>query len=290
MASWRSNRRRRTWGGRIRNAGSGLGRFLRWAVVPVLGILTGFGAVVGGHEAWTRVRESPRFLLREVRIAGEGELSREEVLAACGIVPGKTRVLGLDVQEVARRCLGDLRIRWARVETRLPDAVTVTLQRETPVLAVATSWGIQWMNRQGEMFAPWDALEGPGEVPLLVPVSGSAPSWSREELSQAVTLAGLYRRIDETGDLWKVEWDPALGARAMVGHRGFRAYLGFGPYGRKMERLGKALSVARSIGLPVGEIRVDGVVRPNRVVIRPSFAGAMVWNDVPDPSGSRGMP
>lgn len=290
MASWRRNRRRTTWRARIRGLGTGLGRFLRRSVVPALAVLTGFGAVVGGHEAWVRIRESPRFLLREVRIVGEGDLSREEVLAVCGITPGTTRVLGLDTREVARTCLGDLRIRWARVETLLPDVVTVTIQRETPVLAVATASGIHWMNREGELFAPWDPLEGPGSVPLLVPASGEVGSWSGEVLSQATTLAGLYRRIDPAGDLWKVEWDPSLGARAMVGHRGFWAHLGFGPYGRKMERLEQALSVARSIRLPIGEIRVDGVVRPNRVVIRPSFAGAMVWNDAVDPEGPRGMP
>lgn len=267
-----------------------MGRWLRWSVVPVLGILTGFGAVVGGHLAWTRVRESPRFLLREVQVTGEGDLSLEEVMTACGIVPGKTRVLGLDVHEVALRCLGDLRIRWARVQVRLPDVVTVTLQREMPVLAVATPWGLQWMNRYGELFAPWDPMDGPGEVPMLVPEQAMTRSWTDEELSQASTLAGLLRRTDLAGDLWLLTWDPVLGARAVMGHRGLRVHLGFGPYGRKMDRLHQALTVARKIGLPIEEIRLDGAVRPERVVIRPSFAGAMVWNDAGDLAGPRGMP
>jgi len=290
MASWRRNRRRWTWGERIRHAGDGLQRLLRWAVVPVLGIVTGFLGVVGGHEAWVRVRESPRFLLREVRLSGQGDLSRDEVLAACGLEPGRTRVLGLDEREIGLRCQGDPRIRWARVERRLPDIVTLAVQREAPMLAVATRWGIAWMNREGELYAPWDPLEGPGEVPLLVPASALPEAWPQEVLSQVATMAGLYRRIDDAGDLWKVEWDPALGARALVGHRGFRAHLGFGPYRRKMQRLETALHVARSIGLPVEEIRVDGVVRPNRVVLRPSFAGAMVWNTAMAQDGPRGLP
>jgi hypothetical protein len=270
MALWGGNRKRKTIAQRWACSCTSVRQGVRRAVGPTLAMLAGFGLVVGGDGAWKIIGDSPHFRLQRTDVTGASTMGREEVMAACGLVPGFTRLMGLDSMDVAATCEADSRIRSARVETMLPDEVRIVIEEQHPELVVATDKGLWLVNSYAEAYAPWD-LDQISTLPLLV---GSPETSSAVEraplLRQAVDLLRTVRRDSgpwQDSDL-VIEHDPHLGFRVIPVSRGIAARFGGGPFPAKMKRLKFALEAVRPRGLPVAEAFLDDAIRPDRVTLR----------------------
>jgi cell division protein FtsQ len=75
---------------------------------------------------------TPLFHVREVRVEGADELSRERVLELAGVGPG-TNVFHLDVGASERALTADPWIASATVERHLPGSVVIRIDERTPV-------------------------------------------------------------------------------------------------------------------------------------------------------------
>src|SRR5262245_24980160 len=75
---------------------------------------------------------TPLFHLREVRVEGEHEVSRDRVLTLAGVGPG-TNVFHLDADAIERSLMTDPWIASATVERHLPGDVVIRIQERAPV-------------------------------------------------------------------------------------------------------------------------------------------------------------
>jgi cell division protein FtsQ len=75
---------------------------------------------------------TPLFHLRDVRVDGNDEVSRQRVLELAGIGPG-TNVFHLDGGAIVRALTTDPWIASASVERHLPGSVVIRIQERTPV-------------------------------------------------------------------------------------------------------------------------------------------------------------
>jgi len=75
---------------------------------------------------------TPLFHLRDVRVEGEHEVSRDRVLALAGVGPG-TNVFHLDAGAIERALVTDPWIASATVERHLPGDVVIRIQERAPV-------------------------------------------------------------------------------------------------------------------------------------------------------------
>lgn len=287
MLRWKGNRKRRSVGQRWNGACRGAADAVRRAVPPVLAVLVGFTSVVGGDWAWRTVADSPRFRLNRVDVAGASGLPEGEVLAACGLALGTTRVLGLDVHEVEAACEADPRIRRARVEADLPDGLSLLVEEQVPVMAVATLDGLWMVNRYHEAYAPWDPMDV-RDLPLLVgapePVEPGEVA-DRDLLRDAVALLRTVGDAGPFGTDLVVEHDAALGFRLAPSSRGLAARFGQPPFPLKMKRLQVALDAVKDRGMPVAEALLDDRIRPDRVTLRLGGYGPYAEADRGDGAG-----
>ena len=270
MRRWGGNRKRVTVGQRWSCAMVSTRHKVCEAAGPVLALLAGFGMTVGGSWTWATIADSPHFRLQRAEVVGAVALPEHEVLAACGLAIGGTRVLGLNESNVVATCEADPRIRSARVESFLPDRIRVVVEEQRPVLAVATDRGVWLVNAFAETYAPWDPMDVV-DLPLMVGSSETATAVQREPLlREAVALLRTTGR--EVGP-WEgqgllIEHDPTLGFTIAPTARGMSARFGLGPFPPKMKRLKTALEVVKRRGLPVAEAYLDDGIRPGRVTLR----------------------
>lgn len=287
MARWGGNRKRLTIGQRWTCHCTAVRTGVCRAAGPVVAMLAGFVAVVGGHGTWTTVRDSPHFRLRQAEVIGAIQLSEHEVLAACGLAKGRTQVLGLDAADVAASCEGDPRIRRASVETSLPCSVRVEVEEQRPVLVVATDKGLWLVNSYAEAYAPWDPSDV-RDLPLLV---GSPETVTEVERAPLLREAvALLRTAGRDAGPWDdldlvIEHDPTLGFSVVPASRGLAARFGAAPFPLKMKRLKTALEAVKERGLPVAEAFLDDGIRPDRVTLRLGGFGPFAEADRSDRVG-----
>jgi cell division protein FtsQ len=140
-------RKQKRAGGR-RRAERGWSPRRRAITVAVLAILAGAGVTGGGWwlvssgtvarglaalgEGVDRRMVAAGFAVRDVFVAGRGQLTREQVLASLGTELGEP-ILNFDPDAARERLLEMGWVRDARVERRLPDTIIVRLEERQPL-------------------------------------------------------------------------------------------------------------------------------------------------------------
>ncbi|HET6284968.1 MAG TPA: FtsQ-type POTRA domain-containing protein, partial [Polyangia bacterium] len=111
-----------------------LGRRLLVAgkVAAVLAFLA--GAAYGGNRAVRHVIASPRFAVREVRVAATPHVRREDVAALAAVNPGD-RLLSVDTDVVAARVAAHPWVASARVRRELPATLVIDVVERRAVAA-----------------------------------------------------------------------------------------------------------------------------------------------------------
>lgn len=231
-------------------------------------------SLFGGREAHRWLVTTPRFGARELRVDGAVHTSRDEVLRAAGVTPGRN-VLSIDAERAARAVE---RLPWvsrARVERRLPDVVHVTVQERQPV-AVLSAGGLYLVGEDGDAFKRLAAGD-PTDLPVITGIDRELftrdPAAARAATLDALavladvaaTSLGANRAVDE------VHRD-ATGELSVI-LDGTYVWLGRGAYRAKLTRLRIVQNELRRRGLRAAEVHLEGERYPERTTVRPRGTG-----------------
>lgn len=245
-------------------------------VVSALSLVVALvGSLVGGRAAHRWLVTTPRFGARDLRVEGASHVTRDEVLRAAGIAPGRN-VLSIDVARSARAIERLPWIAHARVARRLPDVVEVQVQEREPV-AVLSAGGLYLVSEDGEVFkrvSPGD----PVDLPVITGIERASflhdPQAARAATLDALavladvaaTSLGRARRVDE------VHRDATGELSVLVD--GTYVWLGRGAYRAKLTRLRAALDALQRRGIRAAEVHLEGERHPERITVRPRVDSA----------------
>ncbi len=112
---------------------------------------------------------SPYFEIRQVRVSGADYLSEYEVLLIAD-VPDGANVFLIPTKQITRRLVATPRIRSARVERVIPDAVQIRLEERTTAVYMPYGGYFIDIDEFGSAIAVTEAITDP-DVPLLVGVT-----------------------------------------------------------------------------------------------------------------------
>ena len=114
-----------------------------WSYIwkSVVLVALGFGLWRGGEEGWRHfVWENPYFLIKPPAVTTDGNLTREQILAAAGIVEGRN-MLTVDLGQ-ARAALENLpQVDRAEVTRTFPSTVALSITERQPVAWVTAKKG-----------------------------------------------------------------------------------------------------------------------------------------------------
>jgi len=258
----RGNRKKLTAKEAIRTIMSTLRLVLLPVFVVALFPLLIFGAIHG----YRNIKSSGYFLLKNIVIEGNEGLDREEVIALCGLHPGKDNTVFLKAEEVQAMCERDSRIRMAKVQIEVPDTVYIRVQVRQPVFYLANQFGLYEVSQFGEVIRPVP-LEDLKPMSVLVLNQKVSPEDVTLATSGMLQLLKLLRDhpIPGTEEPITVEFTKAKG---FVILSGLKVHLGYPPFHAKIERVAQILEVTAKENLVVEEIYVSKSTNPKRAIVR----------------------
>jgi hypothetical protein len=246
------------------------------------------GAVLAGERAVRHVIASPRFAVREVRVAASLHVRRDEVLALAAVGAGD-RLLSIDTDAVAARVASHPWVASARVRRELPSVLAIDVI-ERHAAAVALMGGLYLVDDGGRPFKRATLAEADGLV-LLTGLSreqyASFRGASEAAFREALAIGRQYRApgvgldTSAAGDangaggprpaLSEIHIDPRYGFSLFFYEGGGEIRLGRGEYADKLSRMDQILAGLATIGArgpsAVRTIHLDGPSR-ERVPVR----------------------
>jgi cell division protein FtsQ len=232
------------------------------------------GAAWGMAQAVRHVVASPRFAVREVRIAATDHVPRDEVLALAGVAEGD-KLLSIDTDLVAARVAGHPWVASARVRRELPSVLAIDVV-ERHAAAVAVLGGMYLIDAAGRPFKRATLQEAEGLI-LVTGLSRTQYAAFRDAseaaFREALQVLGQYR--DATGAarpaLSEIHIDPRYGFSLLLDEGGGEIRLGRGDYPDKLERLDRIIGGLRTLGAHdparIRTVHLDGPHR-DRVPVR----------------------
>jgi len=129
---------------RLRRRVARRARFIVGGLVALIVIGGGVeGAALGA--AW--LARSPRFAVTSIEVTGQSRLSRDDIVAAAGIVHG-ANMFTLDPREIVARLEALPQIRRAEVVRSLPDRVMLIVEERRP-FTVVHAGRLHWIDEDG---------------------------------------------------------------------------------------------------------------------------------------------
>lgn len=278
----RRNRRlvveRAPLGVRMRGAARAVGRQL-WALAKVTaGLAVVAGAGWGGAYVVRHVINSPRFALRDVRVAATAHVRTDDVLALAGVHMGD-RLLTVDTDTVAARVAAHPWVASARVRRELPATLAIDVT-ERHAAAAALLGGLYLVDEAGHPFKHATLEEADGLV-VLTGVSreqyAGFRAASEGALREALAVLAAYRADDPLAaarpdaasrpSLSELHIDPRYGFSLFLLDGGGEIRLGRGATDDKLARLDEILEAAGSRVAALRIVHLDGP-RNDRVPVR----------------------
>ena len=246
----------------------------RLALLPVLAIALIALVVYGAFQGYNKLNQSEHFLLKNVVIQGETDLTQDEIIGWCGLHLGQDKTLFLKAEEIQAMCERHPRIRTAKVQIELPDTVSLKIQVHKPVFYVANQFGLFEVSQFKEVIRPVPP-EDIESLPVLV--------LDKKVLSEDVPMAisGMLQILSLLQDKAIlcneqpaiVEFARATGFMLACG---FKAHLGYPPLDAKMNCLKKVLKIVFQENLPLEKIYIAQSANANRATVRFSEEGSPV--------------
>ncbi|MBW3588970.1 MAG: FtsQ-type POTRA domain-containing protein [Actinobacteria bacterium] len=164
-------------------------RVIRWIVALVVAAGLGFG----GSVLW----RSSLLELRRVEVAGNSELSKEEVVAETGLRRG-VHLLSVDTGTVAGRVRSNPWIDDVRVERILPSTIRISVNERTPVALITAITGTYLIDGSGVVLE-----QGQRDLLLI------------EDVTPEVVEPGTTLDLPQLRHVFEIlpELDPSLSAR-----------------------------------------------------------------------------
>lgn len=175
-----------------------LGRRLLF-VGKILAALAALAAAVAlGRVAVRHVVDSPRFAVREIRVAsGAVHVEADQIIERTGVQVGD-RLLAIDTDRIAARLARHPWISRARVRRELPGTLVIDVT-ERRATAVAVLEGLYLLDEQGHPFKRATLEEADGQV-VLTGVSRTEylalPRATKAAFREALALLSEYQHPD----------------------------------------------------------------------------------------------
>lgn len=254
-----------------------LWRSLRLAGRIAASVLVVAVGVLAAYHARKYVTESPRFALKDLRIAGNRHRSSDQIASLAGVTLGQN-VVELDLEAVRARLEKDPWIERAVILRRLPASVAIDVIERDAAAIIALPSGTWLATSQGEVFKKIEA-EDPNDLPVITGISDADAASDRDSTAQIIRRAldlaadieraGLFGgRVQELA----VDGDGAITAvlarKATAGGAIVRVAFGKTGYRQKL-RLGARVEaeLARRGARPT-VVFLDDDLHADRIVVR----------------------
>lgn len=218
--------------------------------------------IVGG-QLIRFVADQPYFALRHVVVHTDGRLSPADIRRWSGLHVGMS-VFEVDRRQVETRLLDQARIRQARVERRLPDAVHLWVEARRPV-AVVQGAQLVYLDRHGGYFFNPELSTARLDLPHVSGVADlrlDAPA-ARRALGGVLRLLAASRLWRE--QLSEIRWERDAGYTLFLARRQITIRVGRETRSEHLARVGRVLETWPADG-PAAVF--DARFR-NQVVVRP---------------------
>ncbi len=239
----------------------------------LLAVATLAGLGVGGLRVDAWARQSPRFALRAVQLAGAERATEAELLALGGVQRG-ANLWTLDAAEVARAMAAHPWVKTVDVRRALPDSLQVRVEEHVPA-ALAVMGDLYVVDADGVPFkkvSGADALD----LPLLTGVTreeaARAPEETAARFRGALSLLAAWDRTVERPGLSEVHLEEG-GLRA-IDTDGQVVALAAGAPDDALARLVRVRAELRQRGLTAATIHLENRVRPTWVAVQLASAPA----------------
>lgn len=223
-----------------------------------------FTGVIYGYDWLTT---SAAFALTDVRISGNQQASRDELLRYLNVAPGEnTLTLNLDV--LRANLLRHPWVKSVEVERAVPDAlvVQITEHRAAGVVALGSLYVV---DEDGDVFSRAASAElnaFPTITGLTRDLFDKDPGEWHRLLGQALSFQGAAKELQVA--VGEVHVDDTLGISAQLIPGGVPASFGSGDYYGKLRRLAKTRALLVQQGKSVDGYLLDNQRHPNWVVAR----------------------
>ena len=225
-------------------------------------VLLGGVWIVGG-QLIRFVADQPYFALRHIVVHIDGRLSQADIRRWSGLRAGMS-IFEVDRRQVETRLLDQDRLRQARVERRLPDAVHLWVEARRPV-AVVQGAQLVYLDRHGGYFLNPELSTVRLDLPSVSGVADlrlDAPT-ARRALSGVLRLLAASRLWRE--QLSEIRWERDAGYTLFLARRQIRIRVGRETRSENLARVGQVLET-----WPVdGPAAVFDARFRNQVVVRP---------------------
>ena len=228
----------------------------------VFTLLLGCLWIVGG-KLIRFVTAQPYFALQHIVVHTDGRLSQADIRRWSGLHAGMS-VFEVDRRQVETRLLDQARIRQARVERRLPDAVHIRVEARRPV-AVVQGAQLVYLDRHGGYFFDPELSTARLDLPYVSGVADlrlDAPA-ARRALGGVLRLLAASRLWRE--QLSEIRWARGAGYTLFLARRQITLRVGRETRPENLARVGRVLET-----WPVdGPAAVFDARFRNQVVVRP---------------------
>jgi len=248
------------------------GTIVKLALLPVLAVALIALVVYGAVQGYNKLNQSEHFLLKNVFIQGETNLTQDEIIGWCGLHLGQDKTLFLKAEEIQAMCERHPRIRTAKVQIELPDSVSLKIQVQKPVFYVANQFGLFEVSQFKEVIRPVPP-EDIEPLPVLVLDRKVLP----EDVPMAISgMLQILSLLQEKAVLCN-EQPPVVEFARATGFTlacGFKAHLGYPPLDAKMNCLKKVMKIVSQENLPLEEVYIAPSMNANRATVRFSERGS----------------
>ena len=182
---------------------TGARRVAPWALgITVIALLVLLGSIV---RSWAL--SSPRFALKDVVVAGNARVTREEILRLAGLLPG-TNIFAIALDEVERDVGANSWVAEVTAVRRLPDRIAIKVTERTAAALVLLE-APYLADADGEIFRRARTDTGEADGPIIVTGIGRE-LWLREPtvgsaiVREAIRTAELWRSVGDRPDVGEI--------------------------------------------------------------------------------------
>lgn len=237
----------------------------------VLGLLA-FGAVLGagrGLVAWAE--RSPFFALQTLQVEGLARATERSVVKLAGLNIGEN-LFSLSTSEIEAAVLSHPWVAEAQVSRRLPGTLIIAVKEHQPAALVALG-NLFYADASGKIvkrYAPGERVDLP-VITGLTREEVETDDNAQTRIAQAIQFAADARVTlgDASLAFAEIHLEPSGGLSFVEAGSGLRVSLGPAPWEPRLIQLRETKRALVQRGLIATHVRVDGVQREDRVVVRP---------------------
>jgi cell division protein FtsQ len=236
-------------------------------VLVVMGVVA--LSVLAGRQVVRHVIASPRFAVKEIRVAATTHVTADELQELAGVEIGD-RLLTVDPDRVAAKLTTHPWIASARVRRELPSALSIDVT-ERRAVASALMGALYLLDENGRPFKRADFDEADG-LPVITGVTreqyAGLRTVSEAVFREALTLLASYNEVAGRPKLSEVHVDPRAGFSLVLLDGAGQIRLGRGGADEKLARFDEILAATGPRGAAaLTTVYLDGA-QADRVTVR----------------------